>query len=80
VIADICHDLGIVPVHPLWGEVMMIVTEFGGSIVKLIEDVIDRLCFWIHRSVRIPGRRVCPASVAGLYGVRYGTALNGLSA
>jgi hypothetical protein len=22
VIADICRDLGIVPSHPLWGEVM----------------------------------------------------------
>ena len=34
------------PAHPLWGEVMTIVTGYGGGIVKLIEDVMDRLCFW----------------------------------
>ena len=44
VIADICHDLGIVPAHPLWGEIMMVVTEFGDKFMRLINDVMDRLC------------------------------------
>jgi hypothetical protein len=44
IIADICRDLGIVQSHPLWGEIMMVVTEFGGCIVKLINNIMDRLC------------------------------------
>ena len=46
VIADICHDLGIMPVHPLWGEIMMVVGEFGGSLVKLTKGFLKRLCAW----------------------------------
>ena len=46
VIADICRDLGIVPSHPLWGEVMMVVTEFGGNLARLYGDVINRVCAW----------------------------------
>jgi hypothetical protein len=43
VVADICHDLGIVPSNPLWGEVMMVVTEFGGNFVTLLNKVVDRM-------------------------------------
>ena len=43
VIADICRDLGIVPADPLWGEVMMVVVEYGGNLAKLYTDVFDRL-------------------------------------
>ena len=43
VIADICRDLGIVPAHPLWREVMLVITEHGGSIVKLLKDTMDRV-------------------------------------
>jgi hypothetical protein len=46
VIADICRDLGIVPAHPLWGEVMMVVTEFGGNLTTLVKDVVHRLYSW----------------------------------
>jgi hypothetical protein len=46
VIADICHDLGIVPAHPLWGEIMMVVTEFGGNIMKLMKGIMTRLTTW----------------------------------
>jgi hypothetical protein len=46
VIADICRDLGITQSHPLWGEAMMIVTEFGGNLVSLVKDIVDRLCWW----------------------------------
>jgi hypothetical protein len=46
VIVDICQDLGIGPSHPLWGEVMMVVTEFGGNFVALVNHVTDRLLWW----------------------------------
>jgi hypothetical protein len=47
VIADICRDLGIGQSHPLWREVMMVVTEFDGSYVKLFNDSLDRLYSWL---------------------------------
>jgi len=43
VIADICRDLGIARSHPLWGEMLMVVTEFGGNFVKLFKDVQARV-------------------------------------
>jgi hypothetical protein len=46
VIADICRDLGIVPAHPLWREVMMVVIEHGGSLVTLFRDVMARMRAW----------------------------------
>ena len=46
VIADICRDLGIVPAHPLWREVMLVVTEHGGSITKLFKATMDRVFAW----------------------------------
>jgi hypothetical protein len=38
VIADICRDLGITEQHPLWPEVAVAITAFGGSIAELEED------------------------------------------
>jgi hypothetical protein len=32
VLADICRDFGITPVHPLWREVSGLITEYGGTI------------------------------------------------
>lgn len=46
VIADICRDFGIIQSHPLWGEIMMAVTEFGGNYVKLVKDTLDRFSRW----------------------------------
>jgi hypothetical protein len=46
VIADICRDLGIVPSHPLWGDILMAVTEFGGNFVRLFKDTLDRIGRW----------------------------------
>jgi hypothetical protein len=46
VIADICRDLGIVPAHPLWREVMLVITEHGGSITKLFKATMDRVFAW----------------------------------
>jgi len=43
VIADICRDLGIVPSHPLWREVMMVLAEHGSGIGKLFKDTMDRV-------------------------------------
>jgi hypothetical protein len=43
VIADICRDLGIVPAHPLWREVMLVITEHGGSITKLFKATVARV-------------------------------------
>ncbi len=43
VIAEICYDLGIIPSNPLWGEILMVVTEFGGNIVTLLNKVVDRM-------------------------------------
>jgi hypothetical protein len=42
VLADICRDLGILPGHPLWGEVQAAVIEFGGSFVRLFTEMIHR--------------------------------------
>jgi hypothetical protein len=53
VIADICRDLGIGQSHPLWGDVMMAVTEFGGNLVKLFNDMLDRLCSWFENPAAI---------------------------
>jgi hypothetical protein len=47
VIGDICRDLGIVPAHPLWAEVMTVLSEHGGNFVKLVKDAIDRVCAWL---------------------------------
>ena len=41
-IADICRDLGIVPTHPLWLEISLVVIDYGGSLVRLLETAFDR--------------------------------------
>ena len=46
VLAQICNDLGIVPDHPLWDEIISAVVRFGGNLIKLVEDVTDRMSFW----------------------------------
>ena len=47
VIADICRDLGIVPAHPLWNEVMLVLAGHGGGFAKFFKDVMDRVCAWL---------------------------------
>jgi hypothetical protein len=42
VIVDICHDLGIMPSHPLWRELQLAVIRHDGSMVKLVKDMIER--------------------------------------
>ena len=42
VIADICRDLGIMPNHPLWRELRVLIIRYGGSLAKLVKDIFDR--------------------------------------
>jgi hypothetical protein len=46
VIADICRDLGIVPAHPLWGEVMLVLSGHGGNFMTFWNDVMERMFRW----------------------------------
>jgi hypothetical protein len=46
VIADICRDLGIAPNHPLWPELRKIIVEHGGSLTRLIIDMLHDMRFW----------------------------------
>jgi hypothetical protein len=70
VIADICRDFGIVPSHPLWGEVMSVLSEHGGGFVKYFKNVMDRMCLWltaraaIHAEARAAPRSQ-PAAACG---------------
>jgi hypothetical protein len=67
VIADICRDFGIVPAHPLWGEVMSVLSEHGGGFVKYFKNVMDRMCLWLTARAAIyaearPAPRSQPAA------------------
>jgi hypothetical protein len=42
VIADICRDLGIMPSHPLWRELQLVIIRHGGSLARLVKDILDR--------------------------------------
>ncbi len=42
VIADICRDLGIMPNHPLWRELQLIIIRHGGSLARLVKDILSR--------------------------------------
>ena len=42
VIADICRDLGIMPNHPLWAELSVVIIRFGGNLAKLVKDICER--------------------------------------
>ena len=72
VIAEICRDLGIVPAHPLWGEIMMVVTEFGGNVMRLMNNVMDRLTAWTTDPSWLPNddwaERYVQAGAAGATG------------
>jgi len=43
VIADICRDLGIMPSHPLWRELSLVINRHGGSLARLFKDICDRV-------------------------------------
>ena len=43
VIADICRDLGITPRHPLWRELQLVIIREGGSLARLVSDMLDQV-------------------------------------
>jgi hypothetical protein len=48
VITDICRDLGILPHHPLWGRLGLLVMQYGGRLRTLLKDA-------MLRSLPLPG-------------------------
>ena len=42
VIADICRDLGILPNHPLWRELQVVIIREGGNFAVLVKDIITQ--------------------------------------
>jgi hypothetical protein len=70
VIADICRDLGIAPAHPLWGEVMTVLSRHGGNFVKYFKGVLDRMCAWLTAPTAVdavgwPAPRTQPGAACG---------------
>jgi hypothetical protein len=43
VIADICRDLGIMPTHPLWGDLSPVILRYGGNLAKLWREILAQL-------------------------------------
>jgi len=56
VIADICRDLGIMPNHPLWRELSLVIIRHGGNLATLFKDICQRLSP-PHRPVTAPAPR-----------------------
>ena len=42
VIADICRDLGIMPSHPLWRELQIVIISECGNFASLVKDILDQ--------------------------------------
>jgi hypothetical protein len=42
VIADICRDLGIMPSHPLWRELQLVIIRHGGNLARLVKDILEQ--------------------------------------
>jgi hypothetical protein len=42
VIADICRDLGIMPSDPLWRDLSLVIIRHGGSLARLVKDILDQ--------------------------------------
>ena len=59
VIAAIYRDLGIPPSHPLWLDVKQAMLEFGGSLARLLRDILDR-AFPLHPPPAAPAPRAAP--------------------
>jgi hypothetical protein len=60
VIADICRDLGISGSHPLWREVQNALIQHGGSLARLIRDILNRT-FRLPRRQQLATQAVLPA-------------------
>ena len=57
VIADICRDLGIMPNHPLWRELQYAIIRYGGSLARLVKDILERA---FPRPVTAPSGSLAP--------------------
>jgi hypothetical protein len=63
IIADIYRDLGILPSHPLWREVQQAMREFGGSLGRLLRDILDR-AFPLQPPTEAPAMQAAPPGTA----------------
>jgi len=63
VIADIYRDLGILPSHPLWREVQQAMRQFGGSLARLLRDILDR-AFPLQPPTQAPAMQAAPPGLA----------------
>ena len=61
VIADTCRDLGIMPSHPLWREIQLAIICHGGSLARLVKDILDR-AFPLAAIARRPAALQSPAA------------------
>ena len=64
VIADICRDLGIMPSHPLWRELQLVIIRHGGSLARLVKDILDR-AFPLAAAARTTAPLQSPAASGG---------------
>jgi hypothetical protein len=63
VIADICRDLGIMPSHPLWRDLRLVIIRHGGSVAALFKDICERVL-----PVAASGRSIAtPAALQALF-------------
>jgi hypothetical protein len=65
VIADICRDLGIMPSHPLWRELQLVIIRHGGSLARLVKDILDRAFPRVASTWPATALQSPPASGAG---------------
>ena len=63
VIADICRDLGIMPSHPLWRELQIVIIRECGSLAGLVKDIL-RQAFQIA-AIAPPGSPAPPPRFLG---------------
>ncbi len=68
VIADICRDLGILPSHPLFGELSSAIIGYGGSLARLFTDVLDRVLPIPASARHLTRRAASPAPPAAATG------------
>jgi hypothetical protein len=56
VLADICRDLGIAPSHPLWRDLHLAITQYGGNYIRLIMGWFERAFPIAHIAARLRAR------------------------
>jgi hypothetical protein len=63
VIADICRDLGILPEHPLWRELRIVIIREGGSLANLMKDILNQV--FSTAATAPPGSSAAPPRFLG---------------